>query len=68
MMRFAEQPIDIPVGNMDERTSMNASASKTKRHSELLPNNLRCIIAGVCSIEIIFSYLFHHLIAHVFEN
>lgn len=43
-MRFAKQLINIPVGNIDERTSINAT--KTKRHSDLLPNNLRCIIAG----------------------
>lgn len=43
-MRFAKQSIDIPVVNTDERTSMRSS--KTKRHSDLLPNNLRCIIAG----------------------
>lgn len=45
-MRFTKQSIDIPVANMDERTSMNTSADKEKRHSDLLPNNLRCIIAG----------------------
>lgn len=45
-MRFAKQAIDIPVGNIDDRTSTNASAAITKRHSDLLPNNLRCIIAG----------------------
>lgn len=45
-MRFAKQTIDIPVMNMDERTSVNASASEIKRHSVLLPNSLRCIIAG----------------------
>lgn len=43
-MRFAKQIIDIPVGNIDERISTNIT--KTKRHSELLPNNVRCIIAG----------------------
>lgn len=43
-MRFAKQSIDIPVGNIDEHTSLNVS--KTKRHSNLLPNNLRCIISG----------------------
>lgn len=43
-MRFVKQLIDIPVGNIDERTSKNSL--KKKRHSELLPNNLRCIIAG----------------------
>lgn len=41
-MRFTKQLIDIPVGNSDE----GLSASKEKRHSDLLPNNLRCIIAG----------------------
>lgn len=44
MMRFTKQAIDIPVVNADERTSVNAS--KTKRHSDLLPNNVRCIVAG----------------------
>lgn len=45
MMRFAKQSIDIPVGNADEHTT-SVNASKSKRHSQLLPNNLRCIIAG----------------------
>lgn len=45
-MRFGKQQIDIPIGNMDELTSQNASKPKVKRHSELLPNHLRCIIAG----------------------
>lgn len=45
-MAFVKQPIDIPVVNMDERTSLNDSAAKTIRHSDLLPNHLRCIIAG----------------------
>lgn len=45
-MRFTKQSIDIPVGNIDERTSIAGSASKTRRHSDLLPNNVRCIIAG----------------------
>lgn len=43
-MRFDKQLIDIPVGNKDECTT-NITA-KMKRHSDLLPNNLRCIIAG----------------------
>lgn len=43
-MRFAKQQIDIPVGNSDEHTS--SKSMNRKRHSELLPNNLRCIIAG----------------------
>ena len=46
MMQFAKQSIDIPVGNMDERTSTSINTPKLKRHSDLLPNNLRCIIAG----------------------
>lgn len=45
-MQFDKQTIDIPVANIDVRTSVNASASKTVRHSNLLPNNVRCIIAG----------------------
>lgn len=43
-MRFVKQSIDIPVENIDEHTS--TITSKTKRHSDLLPNNLWCIIAG----------------------
>lgn len=43
-MRFAEQLIDIPVGNIDECT--HNTITKTRRHSDLLPNNFRCIIAG----------------------
>lgn len=43
-MRFAKQPIDIRVENIDDHTSINTF--KAKRHSNLLPNNLRCIIAG----------------------
>lgn len=43
-MRFTKQSIDIPVENADEHTSENAT--KIKRHSDLLPNNVRCIIAG----------------------
>lgn len=43
-MRFAKQQIDIPIRNIDERTFLNRS--KTLRHSNLLPNSLRCIIAG----------------------
>lgn len=44
-MRLTKQTIDIPVENMDERTA-SVNTSKSKRNSELLPNNLRCIIAG----------------------
>jgi len=43
-MRFVKQSIHIPIANIDERTC--ASQIKINRHSELLPNNLRCIIAG----------------------
>lgn len=45
-MRFAKQSIDIPIGNMDERTSTSTKKSKVKRHGELFPSNVRCIIAG----------------------
>lgn len=46
MMRFVKHSIDIPVGNMDERTTTSGAANKPKRHSDLLPNNLRMVIAG----------------------
>lgn len=45
-MRFVKHSIDIPVGNMDERTTTCRNTTKPKRHSDLLPNNVRCIIAG----------------------
>lgn len=44
MMCYDKQPISIPVRNMDEVAS--SSKAKTKRHSKLLPNSIRCIIAG----------------------
>lgn len=43
-MRFVKQSVEIPVKNIDEFSS--GCKSKEKRHSALLPNNLRCIIAG----------------------
>lgn len=43
-MRFVKQQIDIPVRNLDKLVS--DSKLKSKRHSELLPNSIRCIIAG----------------------
>lgn len=43
-MRFIKQSISIPVRNVDE--SSLTGISKIKRHSELLPNSIRCIIAG----------------------
>lgn len=42
-MRFIKQSIKIPVRNVDESIT---SKSKEKRHSNLLPNSIRCIIAG----------------------
>lgn len=44
-MRFITHSKDIPVGNIDDFSS--CQKTKEKRHSELLPNNLRCIIAGM---------------------
>lgn len=43
-MRFDKQLIDIPVRNVDESTS--TGKQNIKRHSQLLPNSIRCIIAG----------------------
>lgn len=43
-MRFTKQSISIPVRNVDESTS--SEVAKNKKHSELLPNSIRCIIAG----------------------
>lgn len=46
-MRFVKQVISIPVRNLDECTSTSATAStKIRKHSDLLPNSIRCIIAG----------------------
>lgn len=43
-MRFSKQSIDIPVSN---GTAWDpAIKSETRRHSPLLPNTIRCIIAG----------------------
>lgn len=41
-MRFITQPTNISVRNFDESTS----SVKLKKHSELLPNSIRSIIAG----------------------
>lgn len=43
-MRFVKQRISLPVRNIDEST--DDSKKKTKRHSKLLPNTIRCIICG----------------------
>lgn len=46
-MRFVKQAIDIPVHNVDATAdSSDKGASQTPKHSPLLPNTLRCIIAG----------------------
>lgn len=44
-MRFVKQTLEIPVRNNDSRTC-RTNDSTPKRHSDLLPNNVRCIIAG----------------------
>lgn len=44
-MRFVKQVIDIPVRNIDDSIHTSGK-SKNRRHSELLPNSIRCIIAG----------------------
>lgn len=43
-MNFVQQAISIPVRNVDSSTL--AKESKSFRHSKLLPNSIRCIIAG----------------------
>lgn len=43
-MRFVQQVVDIPVRNVDK--SLNKKIINRKRHSSLLPNSIRCIIAG----------------------
>lgn len=44
-MRFVKHAAEIPIRNVDEFAS--SKQSKNRRHSDLLPNNLRCIIAGI---------------------
>lgn len=44
-MRFVKQAITIPVLNLDECTS-TSSNKKIRKHSALLPDSIRCIIAG----------------------
>lgn len=43
-MRFAKQPISIPIRDIDALTSNKKK--QMKRHGQLLPNSIRCIIAG----------------------
>lgn len=44
-MRFIKQAIKIPVRNIDESIHPSKK-SNMRRHSDLLPNSIRCIIAG----------------------
>lgn len=44
-MRFKKQAKDIPIKNFDLRTP--GGKKRTKRHGTLLPDTLRCIIAGI---------------------
>lgn len=43
-MRFIKQRINIPIHNLDDSAYERKSVSK--KHSYLLPNSIRCIIAG----------------------
>lgn len=43
-MRFIKHAVEIPIRNLDKIAS--SDKPKEKRHGPLLPNNLRCIIAG----------------------
>lgn len=43
-MRFVKHPVDIEVKNIDDFSL--STKSSDRRHSALLPNTLRCIIAG----------------------
>lgn len=43
-MRFTKQVTNIPIRNVDE--SVSCTDMKLRRHSVLLPNSIRCIIAG----------------------
>lgn len=46
-MQFSKQPIDIPVNVNSEWDPLVGGKKKLKRrHSALLPNSIRCIIAG----------------------
>lgn len=42
-MRFTKQSLSIPVRNVDDDSNNKCTV---KRHSELLPNSIRCIISG----------------------
>lgn len=45
-MRFSKQPIDIPVNSDRAWDPSKHQINTLKRHSTLLPNSIRCIIAG----------------------
>lgn len=45
-MRFSKQLIDIPVNSNNAWDPSSLETKQTKRHSTLLPNSIRCIIAG----------------------
>lgn len=45
-MRFVKQSIDIPVHNVDTSVSSSSDELHLRKHSALLPNTMRCIIAG----------------------
>lgn len=47
MLRFVKQKLEIPVRNSYNHIFLDGdSGCAQKRHSDLLPNNARCIIAG----------------------
>lgn len=43
-MRFVKQELQLPIRNIDD--SVSDGISKTYRHSELLPDSIRCLIIG----------------------
>lgn len=45
MLRFVKQKLEIPVANSDSHARTECD-TLLRRHSDLLPNNVRCIIAG----------------------
>lgn len=46
MLRFVKQKLEIPVQDSDNHTRADCHSNVLKRHSDPLPNNVRCIIAG----------------------
>lgn len=43
-MRFVKQELQLPIRNIDD--SVSDGISTTYRHSELLPDSIRCLIIG----------------------